>query len=51
MFILLRIIRSGTMNQAEEWDSTSVADLDNFDADPDPTSEKKLIRILLYVKF
>jgi hypothetical protein len=29
----------------------SVTDPDNFDADPDPTSEKNRIRILLYVKF
>jgi hypothetical protein len=29
---------------------TSVADPDNFDADPDQTSEKNRIRILLYVK-
>jgi hypothetical protein len=29
----------------------SVADPNNFDADPDPTSEKNRIRILLYVKF
>jgi hypothetical protein len=32
-------------------DLTSVADTDNFDADPDPTSEKNRIRIMLYVKF
>jgi hypothetical protein len=30
---------------------SSVADPDNFDADPDPTSEINRIRILLYVKF
>jgi hypothetical protein len=30
---------------------SSVADPDNFDEDPDPTSEKNRIRILLYVKF
>jgi hypothetical protein len=29
----------------------SVADPDDFDADPDPTSEKNWIRILLYIKF
>jgi hypothetical protein len=29
----------------------SVANPDNFDADPDSTSEKNLIRIQLYVNF
>jgi hypothetical protein len=28
----------------------SVADPDHFDADPDPTSEKKRVRILLHIK-
>jgi hypothetical protein len=39
------------MNFLEKSMMGSVADPDHFDADPNATSEKNRIRILLYIKF